>query len=328
MNAKPRSPASRLPVFFTLAGKTCLLAGDAPAMAAKLRLLEATGARIRLRIPAPDTALERQIDSPTLRDRVDFSPDTWSEADFYNIFLAIGAFINPEQAQDFAGMARKMSVPVNLVDRPSLCDFQIPSLIDRSPLLVGISTGGAAPAIGQWLRGHIEALLPAGLDKLLFAARDVRGEVTETLPGLNGRRAFWQRVTGHIDELAAADAPEIKRRLRGWLRAMADAPPPAGRLSLIMVPERIDRLTLAALRRLQQADLVQGPPLLLDSVIMLARRDCERDTGRMEPDTVLAAAREAYVVVLMPESGETDHDDLQQACDRAGIAFEHIRPAC
>jgi uroporphyrin-III C-methyltransferase/precorrin-2 dehydrogenase/sirohydrochlorin ferrochelatase len=331
MSAKNRSSPSKLPVFFNLEGKTCLLAGDAPAIAAKLRLLVVTGAQIRLRVPAPDTALLQQIDSPPLKDQVEFRPEAWSEADFYTIFLAIGAFDDPEQAHDFARTAREASVPVNLVDRPPLCDFQVPSLIDRSPLLIGISTGGTAPAIGQWLRGHIETLLPTGLEKLLYAARDVRGEVAETLPSPKERRAYWRRVTGHLDDLAAAEPSDIKHRLRGWLHAMAKALPPAGRLSLIMVPENIEQLTLGALRRLQQADLVQGPPLLLERVIMLARRDCERDTGPVDPRTVLAAARQGQVVVLMPgtvESGRpSPHAALQSACESAGIAFEHIRPA-
>ena len=331
MSAKAHPFPSKLPVFVALAGKTCLLAGDVPAIAAKLHLLETTGARIRLRVPAPDTALLQQIDSPPWRDRVDFRSEACSEADFTDGFLAIGAFDDPGQAEDFARMARKASVPVNLVDRPNLCDFQIPSLIDRSPLLVGISTGGAAPAIGQWLRGHIETLLPPGLEKLLYAARDLRGEVTKTLPGLKERRAFWRRVTGHLDELAAAEPSDIRQRLRHWLRAMADAPPPVGRLSLITVPDNIEQLTLGALRRLQQADLVQGPPLLLDRVIMLARRDCERDTGPLEVGNMLAAAGQGQVVVLAPETGESGRPSalaaLQDACENAGIAFESVRPA-
>ena len=125
--------------------------------------------------------------------------------------LAIGAFENDCDAAVFASIARAAGVPVNVIDKPAFCDFSFGAIVNRSPLVIGISTDGAAPIFAQAVRSKIEAMIPRGFARWAEAARRWRGAVQSSGLSFGGRRRFWQ----HFVARAVAEperAPEEHER--------------------------------------------------------------------------------------------------------------------
>lgn len=178
---------STLPVFFTLRGKAVIVAGGTDAAAWKAELLAASGACVAVYARAGDVSGEMQ--TLVVRGAADgdirLVDADWRDADFSNMALVVGD-IEAQDAPDFVAQARKAGVPVNVIDKPAFCDFQFGSIVNRSPVVVGISTDGAAPILGQAVRRRIETLLPATLGAWGAIAQGVR-EITmrqrHTKPG-------------------------------------------------------------------------------------------------------------------------------------------------
>jgi uroporphyrin-III C-methyltransferase / precorrin-2 dehydrogenase / sirohydrochlorin ferrochelatase len=136
-----------LPVFLKLKGKTVLVAGGSAGTAWKAELLAAAGAHVRLIWLVPDSeAVKLATDWP---ERVTLHQRSLEEQDFDGAAIAIGALEDDEEGAVFAATARLKGIPVNVVDKPALCDFQFGSIVNRSPLVIGISTDGGAPPLGQ-----------------------------------------------------------------------------------------------------------------------------------------------------------------------------------
>src|SRR5215469_14877930 len=171
-------PLARLPVFFGLADKRAVVAGGSAAAAWKAELLSAAGARVEV-----------------------FAPEGSDE---------LRAITEDAEAATFAAAARAAGVPVNVIDKPAFSDFSFGSIVNRSPLVIGISTDGAAPVFAQAIRAKLEALLPQGFARWAAAARRWRQRVQSSGLSFAGRRRFWQvftakAVTHPQDEPAAGD---------------------------------------------------------------------------------------------------------------------------
>ncbi len=194
---RPRETAARmgdlatLPIFLKLAGRPVLVAGGSAGAAWKAELLAAAGAMVRLVAAEPEGEVERlAADWP---ERVRLHRRGLEPADFEGIVVAIGAIEDDEEGARFAAEARGRGIPVNVVDKPALCDFQFGAIVNRSPLVIGISTDGGAPPLGQAIRSMIETLLPAGFARWAAAAKAWRSRVASA--GLDGpaRKTFWRR---------------------------------------------------------------------------------------------------------------------------------------
>ncbi|HVG50341.1 MAG TPA: NAD(P)-dependent oxidoreductase, partial [Xanthobacteraceae bacterium] len=147
---------ARLPVFFALKGKRVVVAGGRPAAAWKVELLSATGATVD--VYADDISDElRDIARDVPHGPVTLHVRTWNAADLPDAAMAIGDFSEEEEASQFASAARAAGVPVNIIDKPKFCDFAFGAIVNRSPLVIGISTDGAAPVFGQAIRAKLEA---------------------------------------------------------------------------------------------------------------------------------------------------------------------------
>ena len=169
------APLARLPVFLALEGKRCVLVGDGQAVDWKLELLEAAGA-------------VRSSATPC---------DGWTADDLRGAAIAVGGFEDDEAAEAFSDAARKLGVPVNVIDRPAFCDFSFGAIVNRSPLVIGISTDGAAPVFAQAIRAKLEALLPKGFADWAAAAARWRPALKASGLSFSGRRKFWQLFTAH-----------------------------------------------------------------------------------------------------------------------------------
>src|SRR5690554_2956335 len=189
-----------LPVFFTLKGKRVLVAGGSAAAAWKAELLAAAGAEVQVYSPrTPD----EEMNALVTMGRVVLHRHGWNEADWNGMAMAVGD-CEEHDAQDFVDRARREGVPANVIDKPDFCQFQFGSIVNRSPLVVGISTTGAAPILGQAVRRRIEMLLPDALSAWAQIAQAVRARVTHTLSPGAERRAFWERFA----DLAFRGAPD------------------------------------------------------------------------------------------------------------------------
>src|SRR5205814_1203146 len=122
-------------------------------------------------------------------------PRAIEAADFSIAALAIGAFADDTDAAAFAALARRAGVPVNVIDKPAFCDFSFGAIVNRSPLVIGISTDGAAPVFGQAIRAKLEAMIPRGFARWAEAARRWRPRVLALALSFRERRRFWERFT-------------------------------------------------------------------------------------------------------------------------------------
>jgi uroporphyrin-III C-methyltransferase / precorrin-2 dehydrogenase / sirohydrochlorin ferrochelatase len=266
-------PLARLPVFFALDGKRVVLVGGSPAAAWKAELLSATGARVDVFAEAPSEELLAAIaEAPqgplTLHRR------PWADTDLNGAGLAIGAIEDNEEAARFAAAARAAGVPMNVVDKPALCDFSFGAIVNRSPLVVGISTDGAAPVFAQAVRARLEALLPRGFARWVAAARDWRLRVQSSGLAFRARRRFWQHFAAFAFERAdfaprEADFAELlgatKRENHKGSVTLVGAGP--GDPSL---------LTLKGLRALQCADVILFDELVSTEILEFARREARK----------------------------------------------------
>ncbi len=263
------APLARLPVFFGLQGRRAVVAGHGRAASWKAELLSAAGARVEVFAPVPCADLAHLAATPP-QGPVMLHLRAFAPEDLTDAALAVGAFEDAEEGARFVAAARAAGVPVNVVDDPAHCDFTFGSIVNRSPLVVGISTDGAAPVFAQAVRARIEALLPAGFRAWADAAKGWRAGLKDL--AAPARRAFWERFSARA--LATPHAtPDAD--IQATLLA---TPAPAGG-SVVLVgagPGDPELLTLKAVRALQAADVVLYDQLVSPEVLDFARREARK----------------------------------------------------
>jgi uroporphyrin-III C-methyltransferase/precorrin-2 dehydrogenase/sirohydrochlorin ferrochelatase len=267
---------SKLPVFIDLGGRKAVIAGNGAAAAWKAELLAAAGADVEIFAEAPSedmtSLVERVASSGSLRlvDR------QWRPEDLAGAAIAVAEVGNDEEAASFHEAARAAGALVNVIDRPTFCHVQFGSIVNRSPVVVGISTDGAAPILGQAVRQRIERVLPPALAAWGRLAKIVRASVNARLPWGPRRRAFWERLAD--DAFAKPAEAATQARAEQLLRDVTDsAGASGGRVTLVGAgPGDADLLTLKALRAMQSADVILFDDLVSADVLELARREAKR----------------------------------------------------
>ena len=269
-------PLARLPVFLSLDGKRAVLAGGSPAAAWKAELLSASGARVEVYATEICEELQQLAADPP-RGAIVINRRSWSVDVLENAAVAIGAFEDDESAAAFASAARAAGVPVNVIDKPAFCDFSFGAIVNRSPLVIGISTDGAAPVFAQAIRAKLEALLPRGFADWAAAAARWRGALRLTGLSFAARRKFWQIFTAHAvanpdQEPSQADFDSFVAEVKG-LGAAVDT----GSVTLVGAgPGDPELLTLRAVRALQSADVILFDDLVSREVMDFARREARK----------------------------------------------------
>jgi uroporphyrin-III C-methyltransferase/precorrin-2 dehydrogenase/sirohydrochlorin ferrochelatase len=220
----------------------------------KLELLEATGAKV-----------ER------------YAVDGWTPGDLQGAAIAVGGFDDEEIAARFAKAARAAGVPVNVIDKPTFCDFSFGAIVNRSPLVIGISTDGAAPVFAQAIRAKLEALLPKGFADWAAAAARWRSAVKASGLSFVARRKFWQVFTAYAmanpeREPSEADFERFVAEVKGLGVAVEN-----GSVTLVGAgPGDPELLTLRAVRALQSADVILFDDLVSRDVLDFARREARK----------------------------------------------------
>jgi len=260
------------PAFHALTARKVIIAGSGEAAARKARLAAAAGAEIVFFASGLDPELVAEWSG-----RAEFDARSPTAHLFAGAALAFIAVEDEKSAAELAYIAKTAGVPVNVVDRPGLSDFITPSIVDRGDVVVAISTGGAAPALGRSIRAKIEAMLPQNLHALAEVARSFRTIVAKRIAP-DRRRIFWDnffdgplasRILSGDEKGARAALTEIVNRPRRDI--------PMGVVHIVGAgPGDPELLTMKALRLLQAADVILYDRLVGDGILALARRDAVR----------------------------------------------------
>ncbi|WP_263063571.1 siroheme synthase CysG [Dickeya dadantii] len=261
-----------LPIFADLRQRPVLVVGGGEVATRKIDLLQRAGADVRVAARALCEPLHAQHQA----GRLAWVAQEFSPALLDNVFLVIAATDDAALNATVFEEANRRQLLVNVVDDQPKCSFIFPSLIDRSPLMVAISSGGQAPVLARLLREKLEALLPARLGLMAELAGKWRGRIKQRLASVTERRRFWERIfTGRFSSLVAAG--QLAQAEQELEQQLAQPDVKQGEVALVGAgPGDAGLLTLRGLQVLQQADVVLYDHLVSDEVLDLVRRDAER----------------------------------------------------
>lgn len=293
------------PAYFPLTGRKVVIAGTGEAAEAKARLFDGS--------PATLVRLE--------------GSEAFLAGSYSGAILAFVASPDEVFAQAAASAARAAGVLVNVVDKPAMCDFNTPAVIDRGEVVAAVGTGGSAPVLATLLRNDIEVQVPEGTGRVAALLSKFQAEVREALPVLHERRAFLRDAV-HGEAADAARAGDMDRAAELLREALANRSARKGLVRFIAGKGPVDLLTLRAVRALGAADVLVLEADADPDVVKLARRDVERldavqadaehlihlaGEGRqivrlvthvVDPALVLALAQAAVAVEVLPVAAE------------------------
>jgi uroporphyrin-III C-methyltransferase/precorrin-2 dehydrogenase/sirohydrochlorin ferrochelatase len=244
-------PLSVLPVFFTLEARRAVVIGGSAASAWKAELLAAAGAHIDIYAPRPG---QEMLTFASNGGAVRLIPGNWSAKALAGAALIVADAESRAEAMDISTAARALGVPANLIDRPEFCDFQFGAIVNRSPLVIGISTSGAAPVLAQEIRSRIECILPPRIASWVRIATRIRDKVSRRFSSAAERRRYWSGFTA---------------------RAMQRRRPSPDRVTIIRA-EAVEDLTIREVRALQSADVIHVGNGCPQGILDFARREAMR----------------------------------------------------
>jgi len=262
------------PMFYDLNGKTCVVVGGGDVAARKVSLLFRAGAKVTVVSPDLCESLQGRLNA----SEIHHEPREFRDNDINNCVLVVAATDDMETNKRVSTLAHDKNLPVNVVDQPHLCSFVVPSIIDRAPVQVAVSTGGASPVLARLLRARLESMIPASYGRLAELMEEFRAVVKKHFTIPDQRRYFWESVIqGPIAEMVFSGRQESARE--AMHRAIDNNDPTIssrGEVYLVGAgPGDPDLLTFRALRLLQQADVIVYDRLVSTQILDLARRDAD-----------------------------------------------------
>ncbi|MBT2968666.1 MAG: siroheme synthase CysG [Candidatus Thiodiazotropha sp. (ex Ctena orbiculata)] len=261
------------PIFLDLKKRPCLVVGGGSIAERKTALLLRSGAEVTL--ISPDLC----HNLTTWRDmgRYTHLERAFRDEDLNGQHLAIAATNDPAVNRRVAEIAESLRIPVNVVDQPALCSFIVPSIIDRSPVVAAVSTGGASPVLARLIRSRLESLIPAGYGRLAELCNRFRQRVKERFAEPDERRLFWDRVLqGGVAERIFSGHEDEADQLMEQVLSTPLAKQKMGEVYLVGAgPGDPDLLTFRALRLMQQADVVIYDRLVAKPILDMTRHDAE-----------------------------------------------------
>ncbi|MHC1550476.1 SAM-dependent methyltransferase [Phyllobacterium sp. K27] len=326
------SPLAKLPIFWDLKGKRVVIAGGSEGAAWKAELLAACGAMVHIYAQELSDVFSSLVDDLSGSDLQIYAHHArpYTVADLKGASLAIGDFDNETDAEIFLNAGIEAGVPVNVIDKPAFCQFQFGSIVNRSPVIVSISTDGAAPILAQAIRRRIEAILPASLQLWAQMAQGLRGKVNDRLESGRARRRFWE---GFVDRVFIGKPNEAALTELLAEAANGDSRPSRmGKITFLAAgPGDPELLTLKAIRALQAADIVLFGPGVSNEILEFARREArrtpvDRRTGQTV-DYIAALLDEGKNVVRIELGNPAGADYLREeiaALEQFGIRARMI----
>ena len=291
-----------LPLFHKLQDRLVLVVGGGEVAVRKARLLSDAGATLRVVAPEIRDELREMASARQgevlLRD--------YQSADLHGVALIIAATDDEPLNAQISAEAQALGIPVNVVDAPKLCSVIFPAIVDRSPLIVAVTSGGDAPVLARLIRAKIETWIPATYGQLAGLSKRFRARVKALFPNVQQRRVFWEDVfQGQIAESVFAGKLHEGERLLEEKIAGA-APRQLGEVYLVGAgPGDPDLLTFRALRLMQQADVVLYDRLVAPAIVELCRRDAERIyVGKRRADHALPQEQINQRLVTLAKEGK------------------------
>jgi len=264
-----------LPLFFDLKESTALVFGASDAAARKVEILLKSKCRVALVAESLNSSLEDKSGMSLFSHHLKVDDALWESA-----HLVVAATDDAEEDKRISDKAKSMKIPVNIVNRADLSSFVFPSIIDRSPIIAAVSSGGELPVLTRLLRSRLEATIPHAFGRLATIARKYRSEVKQQISSINTRRQFWESVLeGRFADLVfsgqeQAAEEELQAKLE---QQLSDKQQVDGEVYLVGAgPGDPDLLTFKALRLIRQADVVLYDRLVSEPILALVRQDAER----------------------------------------------------
>jgi uroporphyrin-III C-methyltransferase/precorrin-2 dehydrogenase/sirohydrochlorin ferrochelatase len=265
---------SFLPIFLNLADRPCLVVGGGAVAVRKIRQLQKAGGKVT--VVAPELCAE--VAAMRDGDTISHVAGNFAEQHLEGMALVIAATDSETVNRQVSEQAQSRNILVNVVDNPKLCTFIMPSVIDRDPVQIAISTGGASPVLARLLRARLETMIPASFGRLADLMRKSREAVRKRFPDMRARRRFWEHILqGPVAEMLYAGQDKAAlRTLEAQINGV-ESVSNTGEVYLVGGgPGDPDLLTFRALRLMQQADVVLYDRLVAPQIVELVRREAER----------------------------------------------------
>ncbi len=275
-----------LPIFIAIRNRDCLVVGGGEVAARKAALLLRAGARVTIVAPRlceelNSRLLEQCREQPGKQSplaRITYRAEAFRSDHLADAVLVIAATDDTAVNREVSEAARGLRIPVNVVDDPALCSFIMPSIVDRTPILIAVSSGGASPVLARLLRARLEGMIPVAFGRLAAYAARFRAQVKQRFSAPEARRRFWEKtLQGPFAEMVFAGRDRAAEAYleRSLARGMDEAI--GGEVYLVGAgPGDPELLTLRAMRLMQQADVVVFDRLVSPEILDLVRRDAAR----------------------------------------------------
>lgn len=265
---------NHFPIFLTLKNRLCVIVGGGSVATRKVDNLLTSGATIRLIAPQITDKLQQLVDSK----QISYTKKNFDSSDLDDCFLVFAATDNAEINAEIAHLADAKNIPVNVADNPDLCSFIVPSVLDRSPVKVAVSTGGASPVLARQLRMKLETIIPSACGRLAGITEEYRAKVKAHFPTQEKRKNFWENaLKGSFAELVYAGQDTAARKLLDEALEKGEDKNPMGEVYLVGAgPGDPDLLTFKAVRLMQQADVIVYDRLVSQPILAMANKNAER----------------------------------------------------
>jgi uroporphyrin-III C-methyltransferase/precorrin-2 dehydrogenase/sirohydrochlorin ferrochelatase len=288
-----------LPIFADVRNKLCLVVGGGEVAKRKAGVLLEAGAKVRVVAPQIEPVLANQ-------QRIEAINARFESKHMDGVTLVIAATDDRSVNQQVSELARARNIPVNVVDDPELCSFIMPAILDRSPLMVAFSSGGASPVLTRMMRGKLETMIPQNYSRLAAFAERFRVQVKQQVTNPVKRRIFWENVFEGVvaEKVLTGDENSAETMLQQMLKDEDNIQ--RGEVYLVGAgPGDPDLLTFRALRLMQKADVVVYDNLVSKPILEMARRDAERIyVGKKRNDHTLPQEEINELLVRLAKQGK------------------------
>jgi len=297
---------NHLPLFLDVKDRRILVVGGGQAAARRVELALKAGSRVLAVAEDPCPALEGLTD----RDGVSLEARAFAPGDLEGCVLVFVTTDDDDLNARISTLAQDSGIPVNVLDRPSMCSFIMPAFVDRSPVLVAVSSGGEAPILSRVLKARLETVLPSGLGHLARFAGACRERIKTAIPDNTRRRRFWEGlVNGPIAEYILAGQTEAAQNLLDDTLGKAERDRESGTHGEVYLvgsgPGDPDLLTFRALRLMQQADVVLHDRLVPSGILDLVRQDAERVfVGKQPGDQAMRQEEISRLMIRLAGEGK------------------------
>jgi uroporphyrin-III C-methyltransferase / precorrin-2 dehydrogenase / sirohydrochlorin ferrochelatase len=264
-----------LPIFLDIKQRPCIVVGGGEVATRKVEYLLSAKANVCVIAPSLSPALEILLN----KGRIEYTESVFKAELLENCVLVIAATDDAEVNKQVSSIAQARQLPVNVVDNPSLCSFIMPSVVNRDPVQIAISTGGASPVLARLLRAKLETMIPSAYGKLALLMQEFRGRVKQRFSNMQQRRRFWEQVLqGPVAEMLFAG--QEKAALNALEKQLDNAEAQIDREGEVYLvgggPGDPDLLTFRALRLMQQAEVILYDRLVAPAIVELCRKDADR----------------------------------------------------